>query len=621
MSEEKLSFQAEVAKLLDIVVNSLYSNKEIFLRELISNASDSCDRLRYMSITNKKIIKDSNNDFQIIISTNKEKKQLIISDNGLGMNRDDLVKNLGTIAKSGTNEFMNSLTGDNTKDVSLIGQFGVGFYSAFMVSKKVEVITKKAGEKNGWHWVSDGKGNYRIKENQTASRGAKLILHLRKESEEYLEPIRLKTVVKTYSDHISIPVVLEPDSENKSDKPEIINKASALWMRAKNEISEDEYIEFYRHSSGGYDEPWHTLHFRAEGSIEYTSLLYIPTNRPFDLFDPERKNKIKLYVNRVFIADDLDGLLPPYLRFVRGVIDSPDLPLNISREMLQDNPQLKKIQKGLVSKILKELLDKNKKDESFDKFWSTFGAVLKEGLYEDFERREKILEICKFNTSKNDKLRSLKQYVEDMKDEQSSIFYITGDDSEILRKAPQIEAYHDKEIEVLLLTDPVDEFWISSSGSFQDHPFKSAIDSADEIDKIKSKKNIKKKDSNVNEEKIDKLVLTLKKALKDNVKDVKTTDRLRESAVCLVSETGGISIHMERMMRQNGQSQNINSPRILEINPNHSLIEKLSSQTESTIEETAYLLLDQARIIEGDPIPDRTAFAQRLAENIEKSLI
>ncbi len=484
MSEEKHTFQAEVAKLLDIVVHSLYSNTEIFLRELISNASDSCDRLRYAALTDGSLIESDNSEFSIHIAVDKEKRTLTISDNGIGMNKDELVENLGTIAKSGTSEFMKSLTGDETKDVSLIGQFGVGFYSSFMVAKKVEVFTRKAGETQGWQWTSDGRGSYRITESDDAGRGARIVLHLRKESDEYLESLRLKTVVKTYSDHIAIPVILDPIPGEEESTEETLNSASALWTRPKSEITEEQYTEFYHHVAQGFDEPWHTLHFRAEGAIEYTSLLYVPTNQPFDLFGPERKSKVKLYVNRVFIADDLEGLMPPYLRFVRGVVDSSDLPLNVSREMLQDNPQLKKIQKGLVGKLLKELKDRTKVASEYETFWSAFGPVLKEGLYEDFERRDDLLELCRFRSSASDEWRSLKDYVTDMKEGQDAIYYITGADTAALKKSPQLEGYVAKGVEVLLLTDPIDEFWVTSVGVFDKHPFRSAAQSAADLDSI-----------------------------------------------------------------------------------------------------------------------------------------
>lgn len=621
MSEEKLSFEAEVAKLLDIVVHSLYSNTEIFLRELISNASDSCDRLRYAALTKPELLADGEADFSIHIAIDKEARTLTVQDNGLGMNREDLIENLGTIAKSGTAEFVKSLSGESSKDVSLIGQFGVGFYSSFMVAKKVEVFTRKAGESQGWHWTSDGRGSYRIKEAGDVARGAKIILHLRKEADEFLDPLRLRTVVKTYSDHIALPVILDSTNEEGAPERETLNSASALWTRPKSEISDEQYAEFYHHVAHGFDEPWHTLHFRAEGAIEYTGLLFIPTTRPFDLFEPDRKSKVKLYVNRVFISDDLDGLLPPYLRFVRGIVDSPDLPLNVSRELLQDNPLLQKIQKGLVTRLLKDLQERSADVEAYATFWNGFGAVLKEGLYEDFSRRDTLLDLCRFKTTSGETLRSLKDYVANLKEGQKSIYYITGEDPAALARSPQIEALRAKEVEVLLLTDPVDEFWVSSVGEYEGHSFLSAAEAADELDKIAGEtESDQEKEKGSDTEDVQSLINQFKSALGDAVKDVRVSNRLRESAVCLVGDQGGMSLHLERMLKQHGQGQNLSIPRVLEINPKHPLIMKLLGQPDDVVGETAHLLLDQARIVEGEQIPDPVTFAQRLSQAVERGL-
>ena len=621
MSEEKLSFQAEVSQLLDIVVNSLYSEKEIFLRELISNASDSCDKLRYSSLTDKSLSSEDSENLSINISLDEENKILTVIDNGIGMNKDDLVNNLGTIAKSGTKDFMKSLTGNKSEDVSLIGQFGVGFYSAFMVAKKVEVFTKKAGENNTWHWVSDGKGTFKISSTEDLNRGAKIVLHLRADAKEFLETTRIKNIVKTYSDHISIPVTLEMKDDKGELTKETINSASALWTRPKNEITDDQYSEFYKHISHGFDEPWHTLHFRAEGAIEYTGLMFIPTNRPFDLFQPERKSKINLYVNRVFIANDLEGLLPSYLRFMRGVIDSPDLPLNISREMLQDNPQLRKIKKGLTSKILKELKDRITNKEEYSTFWESFGAVLKEGIYEDFDKKNEILDLCIFKTINNSSHVTLKEYVNNLAATQKSIYYITGENVDVLKTSPQLEIFKNKNIDVILLTDPVDEFWISTTEKYKDTPFKSVMITDDEIEKIDAKDNSEKENKDkeeIEDADIKELVSTIQESLGDEVKEVRTSSRLVGSPVCLVGEDGGMSLHMERMMKQQGQS--LNNPRVLEINPKHTLIKKLSKQKKELISEISLLLLDQARIIEGEAIPDRANFADRMSKSLERSI-
>ena len=621
MSEEKLSFQAEVSQLLDIVVNSLYSEKEIFLRELISNASDSCDKLRYSSLTDKSLSSEDSENLSINISLDEENKILTVIDNGIGMNKDDLVNNLGTIAKSGTKDFMKSLTGNKSEDVSLIGQFGVGFYSAFMVAKKVEVFTKKAGENNTWHWVSDGKGTFKISSTEDLDRGAKIVLHLRADAKEFLETSRIKNIVKTYSDHISIPVTLEMKDDKGELTKETINTASALWTRPRNEITDDQYSEFYKHISHGFDEPWHTLHFRAEGAIEYTGLMFIPTNRPFDLFQPERKSKINLYVNRVFIANDLEGLLPSYLRFMRGVIDSPDLPLNISREMLQDNPQLRKIKKGLTSKILKELKDRITNKEEYSRFWDSFGAVLKEGIYEDFDKKNEILDLCIFKTINNSSPITLKDYVNNLANTQKSIYYITGENVDVLKTSPQLEIFKNKNIDVILLTDPVDEFWISTTEKYKDNPFKSVMITDDEIEKIDANDNSEKENKDkeeIEDGDIKELISTIQESLGDKVKEVRTSSRLVGSPVCLVGEDGGMSLHMERMMKQQGQS--LNNPRVLEINPKHTLIKKLSKQNKELISEISLLLLDQARIIEGEAIPDRAQFADRMSKSLERSI-
>ena len=623
MTEEKLSFEAEVSKLLNIVVHSLYSNNEIFLRELISNSSDSCDRLRYAALTDKTLLTAEDANFEIKIEIDKPNRTLTISDNGIGMNRDDLVENLGTIAKSGTSDFMKSLTGDKSKDVSLIGQFGVGFYSSFMVAKKVEVYTQKAGDTQGWHWQSDGRGSYKIREESNVGRGARIVLHLRKENEEFLEGIRLKNVVKTYSDHISIPVILSSFAEKDGQEElETINSASALWTRPKSEITEEQHSEFYKHVSNGFDEPWHTVHFQAEGAIQYTSLLYIPTNPPFDLFEPDRKSKVKLYVNRIFIADDLDGLLPPYLRFIRGIVDSPDLPLNVSREMLQNNPQLQKIQKGLVTRLLKDLSTKSKNNEKYAAFWSTFGAVLKEGLHEDRDRKKELLNLSRFYTTKGDQLRSLEEYRKGLKDGQKAIYYITGDDAEALRKSPQLEGYLAKDVEILLLTDPVDEFWVTSVGEFDKIPLKAASQSADDLDTIAVGKDDNKKEDNASTSDSDTegLLTRMKEHLDDSIKEVRASTRLTTSPVCLVGEDGGMSLHLERMLKQHGKGEGFSMPRILEINPKHSLILKLADQSDEVFKETVNLLVDQARMLEGEKIPDINAFAERLSHAMERSL-
>lgn len=630
MAEEKLSFQAEVAKLLDIVVHSLYSQKEIFLRELISNASDACDKLRYGALTDPALIA-GDSDLRIELSIDKGARTLTVRDNGIGMNRDDLINNLGTIARSGTGEFLKAMSGDARKDVSLIGQFGVGFYSAYMVADSVDVYTRKAGEEQGWCWSSDGKGEFTIREVADLPRGTAICLHLKEDEGEFLEPFRLQNVVKTYSDHIALPVILkgQPDEDGTVGEDETINSASALWTRPKSEITDEQYKEFYHHVAHAFDDPWLTLHYKAEGAIEYTGLLYIPSDKPFDLFTPERKNHLKLYVNRVFITDECDGLLPAYLRFVRGLVDSPDLPLNVSREMLQHNPMLAKIRSGLVKRILSELAKKAEKaPEDYAKFWDTFGAVLKEGLHEDFERRDDITKICRFHSTHGDDLVSLADYKGRMKEGQESIYFITGDNVDALKNSPQVEGYLAKGVEVLLLTDDIDEFWVSSVPSYDGTPLKSVGQGAADLDKIKADEKTeedKAKDA-APEAALDKLIAALKATLGERVKDVRSTDRLTSSACCLVADDGEMSIHLEKLLRAHKRGPDAFPARILEINPTHPLIKGLASRAEAEtpaddLDDAAYLLFDQARIVEGEPPADPIAFARRLAKMMEKGLI
>ncbi len=616
MAEEKRRFQAEVSKLLDIVVHSLYSNKEIFLRELISNASDACDKLRYAALTQADLL-GGDAEFKITITPDRQARTITIADNGIGMNEAELVDNLGTIARSGTAAFLDSVANDAKGAVNLIGQFGVGFYSAFMVASEVEVISRKAGDDKGWRWASDGGGAFTIGEDPTAERGARIVLHLRDGEDEFLEGYRLRNIIKTYSDHIALPVVLV-----EGDKTETVNAASALWTRPKAEITAEQYKEFYHHVAHAFDEPWLTLHTKAEGAIEYTSLLFVPTQKPFDIFHPDRRQRVKLYVKRVFITDDCAELLPPYLRFVRGVIDSQDLPLNVSREMLQHNPVLAKIRAGLVKRILAELKKKADDGEGhYDTFWASFGAVLKEGLYEDFERREEILDLARFRTTVSDTPISLATYVERMKDGQSAIYTITGDDADTLMRSPQIEGFKAKGIEVLLLSDPIDEFWPAVIGTFKDKPIRSVAQGAADLSAVKASAEEEAKPAAGGDE-LSALIDAFKQVLGDAVKDVRGSDRLTESAVCLVADEGDMSMHLERMLRQH-QQETKRPPRILEVNPRHTLIRRLAGRAKDegasgALADTAWLLLDQARIVEGEPVPDPAAFARRLAALLER---
>ncbi|MBM3513433.1 MAG: molecular chaperone HtpG [Alphaproteobacteria bacterium] len=621
-AEQKHAFQAEVAKLLDLVVHSLYSNTEIFLRELISNSSDACDRLRYAAIAEPKLVEDGGSTFEIHLDIDKTLKTLTVTDNGVGMSRDELIANLGTIAKSGTSEFLKSLSGDKTKDISQIGQFGVGFYSSFMVADKVEVTSRKAGDTNGHLWTSDGKGTFTVADAPDTARGTKIVLHIKKDAEDFLDPHRLRRIVKTYSDHIAIPVILDPIAGEKDAKVETLNSASALWMRPKAEITAEQYKEFYHHVGHAFDEPWHTLHFKAEGAIEYTALLFVPSTKPFDLFNPERKTNVKLYVNRVFISDSLEGLMPRYLRFVRGIVDSSDLPLNVSREILQDNPLLKKIQNGIVKRLLKDIKERVEKTEEYTKFWDALGAVFKEGLYEDFERRDDLLELARFRTSGADGWVSLKDYVGRMKSGQDAIYYITGDDAGVLKNSPQLEGFAAKGIEVLLLTDPIDEFWTGGGVTYDKKSFKAVVQSGEDLDKIKgADEPEKKEDKGAAAEQAEKdLVEALKKTLGDSVADVRVTNRLTGSPVVLASDTGGMSLHLARMLKQHGENAGLGVKKILEINPKHALIKRLMTMSGASFDDAAFLLLDQARIVEGEPVTDPAAFAKRLSAALERAL-
>ncbi len=626
---QNLSFQAEVAKLLDIVVHSLYSNREIFLRELISNASDSCDKLRYAALTQPSLLEDGGGAFAIHLSADAKTKTLTISDNGIGMNRDELVANLGTIAKSGTSEFLKSLSGDAAKDVNQIGQFGVGFYSAFMVADKVEVFSRKAGDQQGWVWSSDGRGTFAIATAEGIGRGARIVLHLKDEAKEFAEPHRLREIVRTYSDHIALPVILDPAADAKpkegdeAPQPETLNSASALWMRSKSEITADQYKEFYHHVGHGFDEPWHTLHYRAEGAVEYTALLFIPTQKPFDLFHPDRKGHVKLYVNRVFISDQLEGLMPRYLRFVRGVIDSSDLPLNVSRELLQSNPTLKKIQSGIVQRLLKDLKKRAENAAEYNVFWKSFGPVFKEGLYEDHERRDELVDLARFQSTAGDGLVSLKEYASRMKDGQDAIYYITGDNLNALKASPQLEGFLAKGVEVLLLTDPIDEFWVPSVGVYDKKPLRSVAEAGADLGGIKGADG-EKKDEEVGaaaEQATSDLIGKLKAALGDAVADVKVSNRLTGSPVCLVAESGGMSLHLARLMKQHGETAGMAVRKVLEINAKHDLIKRLMTVSGDTFDDAAFLLLDQARIVEGEAVPDPAAFARRLSSVMAKGLV
>jgi len=610
---ETLNFQAEMSRLLDIVAHSLYSDKDIFLRELISNSSDACDRLRHAALTEPELAA-GDSDYRIAVTVDKSARTVSVADNGIGMNRDDLVSNLGTIAKSGTAAFLESLTGDARKDTSLIGQFGVGFYSAFMVADRVEVTTRRAGEDTGWLWSSDGKGSFTVGPAEREARGTTVTMHLNKDEDGFLSAHKLSGIVKRYSDHIPFPITVA----EAGGEAEQANTGGALWTRSKSEITEDQYKEFYHHVAHMADEPWSTLHFHAEGVIDYRALLFVPSTRPFDLFQPERESRVKLYVKRVFITDHETGLVPAWLRFVRGVVDSEDLPLNVSREMLQDNPVTAKIRSNIVKRLLDDLEKKVKDDaDAYATFWGNFGAVLKEGIYEGAGERDRLVKLARFRSTAADGLVSLDDYVGRMKEGQDEIYYISGDDAEALAKSPQIEGFRAKGVEVLLLCDPVDEFWVPMLGVYETKPFKSVTRGGADLSKIKGGAEEDETDDKAKSE-LAPLVAAMKLALGGQVKDVRTSDRLTDSAVCLVAGDGDMDIHLERILRAHRQLDTA-AARILEINPQHKLIRALGEAARADgkapiVEDAAHLLLDQARILEGEPVIDAAAFARRMSK-------
>ena len=623
---EKLEFQTEVSQLLKLMINSVYSEKEVFVRELVSNASDACDKLRYLATTKEKLLQ-SDPDLKIQIEIDKKENQITITDNGIGMNRNDLVNNLGTIARSGTAQFIKEAT--ETKDLSLIGQFGVGFYSAFMVASDLTVITRKAGEKKLWIWKSDGESNFTIDESDdleqlNSNRGTKIILSITKEGKEYLEKIRIEEIIRKYSDHISIPIFVRDIKDKEDEKPEAINSALALWTRPKNKITKEQYKEFYNHVGQMFDDPWLTSHYKAEGQIEYTVLNFIPSTKPFDLYDPARENRLKLYVKKVFITDNCPELIPPYLRFLRGVIDSEDLPLNISREMLQNNPVVKKIRNALVRRTIGDLKKKLTNDRtSYEEFWSNFGPVIKEGIYEDAEKKDTLLEIALFKNSNSTKLITLDEYIDSMSKKQKDIYFITGDSYTNVINNPSLEGYKSRGINVLILDDAVDSFWTSSTPKFKEKNIKSVSKGVDDLESISKKKT---DDKDKKEDKsLEPLIILLKDKLKEKVKDVRTSSRLTESPVCLVVDESAMDPQLEKILQQHNQLQQGAALKILEINPDHKLIKKLAKMSKDKasvgdIENIGILLYEQSMILDGEKPSDPVNFSKKLIDTISASI-
>jgi molecular chaperone HtpG len=613
-------FQAEVTKLLKLMVHSVYSEREVFLRELISNAADACDKLRYETIAKPDLLK-GDPDLKITIAPDEKSKTLTVTDNGIGMSEDELVSNLGTIARSGTQAFMEKAA-ETQADVNLIGQFGIGFYSAFMVAEDVQVISRKAGADKPTSWQSDGTGSFTVEPytgKDAPRRGTHIRLQLREDADEFLNPQRIESIIRTYSDHITHPILLKGDE--RVDRQ--INSANALWARPKSDISQDQYKEFFGHVSGVYSDPALTLHYKAEGRNEYTVLLFVPGEQPFDLYDPERRGRQKLYVRRVLITDDAE-ILPPYLRFVRGIIDSEDMPLNISREMLQDNPTVHAITKAVTNRTLSELKKLSENDtEAFAKVWQAFGAVIKEGLYEDMARRDQLFKIARFRTTRSDgETVSLKDYVANMAENQTAIYYLTGDDDAKAAASPQLEGFKARNLEVLLLTDPVDSFWVRTALGFDGKPFKSVTQGSADLDDIQ----LADKDGDKRQEDgaaTGTLVALIKQSLGDKVADVRTSSRLTDSPVCLVANDQNLDRSIEKLLsKQAGTGVTVSAP-VLEINPRHELISSLAGKAKSSgacpdMEDAAQLLLDQAHILDGEPVADPSAFATRLTRVMSK---
>ena len=600
-------FQAEVAKLLQLMVHSVYSDRDVFLRELISNAADALDKLRYEAIAQPELLGDDP-ALRITITPDKKAKTLTISDSGIGMSRAELIDNLGTIAKSGTLAFVE--TARKAKgDINLIGQFGIGFYSSFIVATKVDVISRAAAGGEAHVWSSEGAGSFTVLPAEKTQRGTSIVLHLKDDAAEFLEDWKIESVVRAYSDHIAHPIMLAVDAGT----PRQINTANAIWTRSKSEVTAEQHKEFFGHISGEYSDPALTLHYRAEGRHEYTVLLYVPGARPFDLYDPERRGRQKLYVKRVYIADDAE-LLPPYLRFVRGVIDSEDMPLNISREMLQNNPQVAAIRKAVTNKVLAELKKCAESDAAaFKNIWEMFAPVIKEGLYEDMERRDQLYDIARFRTTKSESV-TLKDYIAGLKENQTAIYYLTGEDAAKAAASPQLEGYRARDVEVLLLTDPVDSFWVRTALGFDGKPFKSVTQGVADLDLVKVKDEAK--GETAGDAATASLIAAMKQALGSHIKDVRVSKRLTDSAVCLVAD-GAIDRTLEKLLsRQKDSGVAVSAP-ILEINAGHPLIVNLAKTVTdkgaSAIADAAQLLLDQAFILEGEPVADPAGFAKRMA--------
>jgi molecular chaperone HtpG len=617
-------FQAEVARLLHLMVHSVYSNKDIFLRELISNAADACEKLRWRALTETGLMAEGT---RLAITISASDRELTIADNGIGMDRDELIANLGTIAKSGTKAFIDEIA-DKSEGSKLIGQFGVGFYSAFMVADTVDVVSRKAGSAEAWKWRSDGLGTFEIEPvvlDEAPPHGTRVILTLKDDAKSYGEADTVERIVREYSAHVPVPielVTLVKDGEEVAS-PKELTDGSALWTKSKSEVTKEDYADFYRNVAGAWDEPALTLHYRAEGRHEYNVLLFVPSMKPFDLFDPDRKGKVKLYVRRVFISDEVD-VLPAWARFVRGVIDSEDLPLNLSREMLQTNPVLEAIRKAVTSRILSELGKLAENDaETFAKVWEAFGPVIKEGLYEAADRRDDLFKIVRFKTTKSgDGTRTLGDYVMDLKENQTRIFYVLADTPERAAASPHLEGFRSRDVEVLLLTDPVDAFWVRTALGYEGKPFQSVTQGASDLDAIPLPEAAEKKDDAA-PEKTATVITFLKEQLGDRVGDVRASNRLAESPACLVAPDFGPDKQFEKIMARHEGAGQFSKP-ILEINPSHAQIvafaRHLETDDRAALEDAAIILFGQAKILDGEAPDDPADFARRLGRVMTKAL-
>jgi len=610
-NKENLVFQAEVSKLLDLMANSLYSEREIFLRELISNSADACEKLRYEALSKKGLL-GKEKELKINIRVSKKKRIVEIEDNGIGMSRQDLIDNLGTIARSGTSKFIEAMKTKKGDELSSIGQFGVGFYSSYMVADSVKVLSKSAKLEESFLWSSKGKNNYVVESFNKENRGTTVTLNIKKDSDEFLDSFRLRSIITKYSNYIPFPIYLK-DLDNK-EKEEKINEGNPLWLKDKKNIKPEDYKQFYNNISFNFDEPLKTIHYNAEGVINYRALLYIPTNQPMDLFQQDRKNKIKLYVQKVFITDDCDEIIPNWLRFIPGVIDSQDISLNISREMLQNNPVITKIKKGITTKILNEITTFSSKEvDTYLKFWSNFGAVIKEGLYEFNDHHDKILPLLRFQTSESEDLISLEDYLKKMKSDQKEIFYFANTDKDHIKNSPQLETFIANKIPVLFMTDAVDEFWLQNIQKFKEKEFKSITKG--KVDLSKLKKDSDKKDNiNKNISKINDLINVLKKELEEKISNVIISDRLTKSPILLVADETSMDINMEKLMKMHNK-KTPDSKKILEINPDHPMIIKLSETlTKVDHKKLSNLLLDQANILDGNVLSNPTNYIESLTD-------